>query len=181
MVTVKRESFESFEDEIEFFGRIRAKIHQVKLNALNMYDSELKTVRKPWLGQVDRKKNQFKIWRVTGGLNHYTSDFAVIGTVQPHKDGIKISVAYKVNPLTLLGLLGLLVFIYAIGFLLGTKGIVIHDLLLAFIMLIIGLSYGFWKIRDLNKSSDLLKKLIHVDYNQTGIPNHMQNKQGNID
>jgi hypothetical protein len=145
----------SFEDIAE---KIRSETHLVKFGPFNIYDSQWKQFSAKWIGQIFKEKKQFKLFRVTG--SDVTSDLSVNGEYTNRGGKPIIVIKYKVHFTAVLGLAGLLVCIYALWFLLQKKGVAEGVLWLLLPLVIAGIIYSGFTIRDLNKNIAEIERLM---------------------
>ena len=159
MVTIHTSEFWINEPFDLVLDKIRKETRLVKFGPLNVFNTEHKDFRTQWIGEIDNKKKKFKLFRVTDRT--HTSDLAVHGELITRINKPMIQVKYKVHFTAFLGLFGLLVFGYAIWFLLREKGVPVNEIILIAFLLITGAIYSISTIRDLNKSEQLIQDTIY--------------------
>ncbi len=170
MITIASTKYTLKELPEELLNRLKPEVYQVQFGAFNIYDSELKEIKKNWIGELNGLDG-FKLFRVTSST--MTSDIGVLGEFDDAKNELKVN--FKVHWTAPLGLFGVITVVYVITMLFGKKGIELPIWFTILSMVVAGLSYGVWKVRDLRKSKQLFEKLMSSTKNENyGTPHHMQ-------
>lgn len=157
MITVKTSEIWTADPPELIFMKLRWDTHQVKFGPANVFKKS--NLRLPWIGEIDEERRTFKLFRVTS--SDHTSDFAVHGTYEWRAGAPLVKIRHAVHYTSLFGLAGLLVFVYAIWFLIrAKKGIMLGEGYLLAGLLLAGLGYSFWILRDLNKNDVAIRELI---------------------
>jgi hypothetical protein len=138
--------------------KIRRETRLVRFGILNFFDSELKDLSTPWIGEIIPQKKKFKLFRVTGSNN--TSDLATKGEVILRGGKNVLVVRHDLQFLTLFGFAGLLASIYAVWFLLHRK-IGLDTIWLIGSLTLAGILYTISIYRDLQKNIVEIERLIH--------------------
>jgi hypothetical protein len=145
----------SFEDIAE---KIRSETHLVQFGPFNIYGPQWKQFSAKWIGQIFKEKKQFKLFRLTG--SDTTSDLSINGEYTNRGARPIIVIKHKLHFTAVLGLAGLLTCIYALWFLLLKKGVVEGVLWLLLPLVIAGVGYSGFTIRDLNKNIAEIERLM---------------------
>ncbi|HOX82972.1 MAG TPA: hypothetical protein PLJ60_12970 [Chryseolinea sp.] len=137
--------------------KIKWNTHQVKFVPFNIFKKKTE-IYSPWIGQIDEKKLSFKLFRVTSP--DHTSDFSVEGQYEIRAGKGLVKIRHKVYFTSILGLAGLLTFVFAIWFLLQKKGILMGNLFLVLGLILTGGVYSVFILRDLNKNDAEIREVL---------------------
>lgn len=143
-------------------AKIRLESHLVKFRAFHSYDLNYRDLTRIWLGEVKVNEHAFTLFRVTG--KDKTSDIRIAGKYSTLHNRPMVRVKFSVHYSALLGLFGLLVTTYTLFHLLGKRGIIVHELISILGMLLVGGLYCYSMFRDLNRSQQLLEKMLSKKY-----------------
>jgi hypothetical protein len=144
------------------FEKIGHETRQVRFGPFNIFDTGNREFTTKWLGQLKPKQNTFKLFRVTG--KGHTSEISVNGLYTHRLNKSLVIVKYKLHFTALFGLLGVLTFVFAMWYLLGTKGYVTSKIYLLAGLLCVGIFYALSVVRDLNKSERAISESIYRPY-----------------
>ena len=138
--------------------KVRVDTQEVEFGLFNFFSTAGHDFRKKWIGQISRENNRFKLFRVKGFSN--TSDISVLGEYIVRLNKPMVRIRYKVHFTAFLGLLGVLIFIYALWFLLKEKGVWESQLLLILMLTAVGIIYAASTVRDLNRTEEDIRKTL---------------------
>lgn len=157
-MTIKTNEFwtdEPFEDIVQ---KIKLDTRQVKFGIFNLFPKTFEKYPRPWIGEIDTRKQSFKLFRTKGTEN--TSDLSVVGTYTIRGTKPLVVVRHKVHFTVLFGMVGLLVFIIAVFFLLQKKGIVVPPGIQALVLMMVILFYAYTIRKDLHQDEKEIEKLL---------------------
>src|SRR5690606_10058038 len=135
--------------------KLKAQTREVKFGPLNMMKRNFDRFPKPWVGEIDKRGESFKLFRTKGQEN--TSDLSVHGKYIVRSGNRLIEVKHKLHYTSLTGFAGLGVFVFCVFLLMGEKGIVVHPALEVLTCLIVLALYGHTFYRDLKADEKLIK------------------------
>ena len=113
---------------------------------------------RPWIGEIDTKKNSFKLFRVKGSES--TSDLSAVGHYTIRGAKPVVVVKHKLHFTVIFGIVGLLIFTIAVFFLLQKKGIVVDASIQAVTLLLVILFYAYTIRKDLRQDEKELEQLL---------------------
>lgn len=156
MITVRTTEIWTANPPELIFKKLKWDTQQVKFGPFNVFKKV--ELRQSWVGEINEAKGTFKLFRVTSA--DHTSDFSIHGQYELRAGKPFIKIRHKVYFTSVLGLAGLLVFVFAFWFLLRKKGILSSEIYLLIGLLLAGGGYSFSILRDLNKNEAAIRELI---------------------
>ena len=161
-MTLKTHYYTTNETFDELARKLKAETREVKFGPLNMMKKNFDRFPKPWVGEIDKRGEYFKLFRTNGQEN--TSDLSVHGKYiirsgQPH-----VEVKRKLHYTSLTGFAGLGMFGFCVFFLLRKKEIVVHPALQVLTCLIVLAGYGYTFYRDLKADEKMIRQLIYAKW-----------------
>jgi hypothetical protein len=158
-MTIKTNEFWIDEPFALISQKIKIDTRLVKFGPFNSFTKAFELYPRTWLGEVNHKKQSFKLFRTKGSDN--TSDLSIVGKYTIRGAKPVIVVRHKIHFTVLLGMVGLLIFVIAAFFLLQKKGVIVHPALQAVaLMSVIGF-YAYTIARDLRDDEREIKKTLH--------------------
>lgn len=156
MITIRTTEIWTNDTPELIFKKVKWSTHQVKFGPLYVFKRT--ESYSPWIGEVDEKKQNFTLFRVTSP--DHTSDFSVHGQYELRAGKALVKIKHKVFFTSILGLAGLLTCVFAIWFLLQKKGILTDTVYLLLALIIVGTAYSVSLIKDLNRNEAAIRELI---------------------
>lgn len=159
-MTLKTHYYATNETFSELARKLKAETREVKFGPLNMMKKNFDQFPKPWVGEIDKRGEYFKLFRTKGQEN--TSDLSVHGKYIVSSGKTLIEVKHKLHYTSLIGFAGLGVFVFCVFFLLGKKEFVVHPALQALTYLVVLAMYGYTFYTDLKADEQLIRQLIYA-------------------
>lgn len=163
-MTLKTHYYPTTETFEELARKLKAMTREVKFGPLNIMKRNFDRFPKPWVGEIDKRGEYFKLFRTKGQEN--TSDLSVHGKYVVRSGQPHIEVKHKLHYTSLTGFAGLGVFVFCVFFLMSKKGIVVHPALQVLTCLIVLAVYGYTFYRDLKADEKLIKVLINARWEE---------------
>lgn len=157
-MTIKTNEFwtdDLFEDIVL---KIKLGTRLVKFGVFNSFPKSFEKYPRPWIGEIDTRKQSFKLFRTKGTEN--TSDLSVVGSYTVRGGKPFIVVRHKIHFTVLFGMVGLLIFVIAAFFLLQKKGIVAPPAIQALALLMVILFYAYTILKDLRQDEKEIEELL---------------------
>lgn len=128
----------------------------------NAFKTDHQNFNTKWIGEIDRKKGFFKLFRVTG--KNSTSDLSVNGIYTTRINKPVLVIRYNIHFTAILGLFGILVTTFTL-FSVVTKNMQIDSWVLWVILFSVGVAYSISIVRDLNKTDRAMEELFQKKIN----------------
>lgn len=157
-MTIKTNEFwidEPFEDILK---KIKMSTRQVKFGIFNAFHKNFEMFPGQWIGQIDARKQSFKLFRVKSSEN--TSDLSVVGRYTLRGNKPVIVVKHKVHFTVALGMMGLLIFVIAVFTLLRMKGIMVPVAIQAVALLLVLFYYAYTVMKDLREDEKRIQEML---------------------
>lgn len=159
-MTVRTHYYTTNETFEELARKLKAMTHEVKFGPFNTMKKNFDRFPKPWVGEIDKRGECFKLFRTKGQEN--TSDLSVHGKYIVRSGQPQVEIKHKLHYTSLTGFVGLGVFVFCVFFRMGKKDIVVHPALQVLICLIVLAVYGYTFYRDLKADENAIKVLINA-------------------
>ena len=157
-MTIKTNEFwidEPFENIVR---KIKISTREVKFGMFNSFPKTFEKYPRPWIGEINRKKQSFKLFRTKGSDN--TSDLSVVGNYAIRGTRPVVVVRHRIHFSAVFGMVGLLIFVIAVFFLLQKKDIIIPEAMQSVALLLVILYYAYTVMKDLRRDEQEIKKLL---------------------
>src|SRR5688572_8670790 len=157
-MTIKTNEFwidEPFED---IARKIKSETRLVKFGIFNSFTKTFEMYPRPWIGEINERKQSFKLFRTKGSEN--TSDLSVVGSYTIRGAKSVIVVSHKLHFTGLFGMVGLLIFVIAVFFLLHKKNIVVPIVLQALGLVLVIFYYAFTILKDLRQDEKAIEEVL---------------------
>jgi len=138
--------------------KIRIDTRLVKFGPLNAFTRSFEMYPRPWIGEINPKRQTFKLFRTKGSEN--TSDLSVVGRYTVRGAKPVIVVKHKLHFTVVMGAVGLLIFFIAAFFLLQKKGVIVHPAIQAVAFSAVILYYIYTIARDLHHDEKQIEKTL---------------------
>ena len=146
----------------EPFDLIEAKLimdtRLVKFGPLNAFKKSFEMYPRPWIGEINRKKQSFKLFRTKGTEN--TSDLSVVGQYTIRGAKSVVVVKHKLHHTVFVGAIGLLITVLGVSLIIQKKGIGAAPAIQAVLFLGVILYYIYTIGKDLRKDAEQIEKTL---------------------
>lgn len=159
-MTVRTHYYSTNESFKELARKLKAETREVKFGPFNLMKKNFDRFPKPWVGEIDKRGERFKLFRTKGQEN--TSDLSVHGKYIVRSGQPQIEIKHKLHYTSLSGFAGLGVFVFGVFVLMGEKDIIVHPALQVLTCLIVLAGYGYTFYRDLKADENLIRVLINA-------------------
>jgi hypothetical protein len=157
-MTIKTNEFWTDEDFSYIEAQLIIDTRPVKFGIFNFFKKGFESYPRPWIGEINRMKQTFKLFRTKGTEN--TSDLSVVGHYTIRGGKPVVVVKHKLHFTIIFGALGLLVAVLGCFVLVKKKGIIVSPAIQAVVFAMVILYYIYTIAKDLRDDEKQIKETL---------------------